>query len=113
MNKIDALKPPKPPVLERDEEGMPKRVWISAQKSLGMPLLLEAIGAFFKGRFVKVSLTLDVAAAKKRAELYQLGQVLSESCDEKGNYQFTMQLSQQAWQGVQQWPEVRQAKEMV
>jgi len=106
MNKIDALSPPKKPMLEKDEEGMPKRVWVSAQQNLGMPLLLEAIGAFFKGRFVTIELTLEMTAGKKRAELYQLGQVLSERYDDAGNSHFMMQLSQQAWECVQQWPEV-------
>ncbi|GAB6034199.1 ribosome rescue GTPase HflX [Galenea microaerophila] len=112
MNKIDAMQPPKSPALEKDEEGMPTRVWVSAQQKLGMPLLLEAIGAFFKGRFLTVSLVLEVSAAKKRAELYQLGRVLNETYDEQGHYQFTLQLSQQAWACVQQWPEVLHCQEL-
>jgi len=110
MNKIDLLDPPRAPLLETDEAGMPKRVWLSAQQNLGMSLLLEAMGAFFKGRFLKVALTLKVSATKKRSELYQLGRVLSESFDDQGNYQFRLQLSQQAWSCVQQWPEITQTQ---
>lgn len=110
MNKIDRLDPPVPPKLEKNEQGLPERVWVSAKENLGMPLLLEAIGAFFKGRFMTVSLVLDVQAAKKRSELYALGTVLQEEFDERGNSHCQMLLSQSAWQQVQQWPEILQAK---
>lgn len=110
MNKIDRLNPPLPPKLEKNEQGLPERVWVSAKENLGMPLLLEAIGAFFKGRFITVSLVLDVQAAKKRSELYALGTVLQEEFDEQGNSHCQMLLSQSAWQQVQQWPEILQAQ---
>ena len=47
---------------------------------------------------------------KKRAELYQLGQILEEGFDESGNSLFKMHLTQQEWDMVRKWDELIEAQ---
>ncbi|MCV6071546.1 GTPase HflX, partial [Escherichia coli] len=42
MNKIDNLDSQKPRI-ERDEEGVPRAVWVSAMDGLGIDVLFEAL----------------------------------------------------------------------
>lgn len=110
MNKIDALQPVADqtvtPKVDLNEEGLPERVWISAKKDLGIDLLMDAVGAFFKGQYRKVKIVLAVSAGKKRSQLYQLGTILEEGFDEIGNSLFTMLLTDAEWQQIEQWPEL-------
>ncbi|WP_040725282.1 ribosome rescue GTPase HflX [Thiomicrorhabdus sp. Kp2] len=110
FNKIDLLEPKVEPHIDYDEEGVASRVWISAQKGLGVELLMEAVGSFFKGAFHKVDLVLDVHAGKKRAQLYELGTILEEGFDEEGNSLFTMLLTETEWQSIKKWPEFLKAE---
>jgi len=110
FNKIDSLDPPVSPKVDLNEEGVPERVWISAKNGQGIDLLMDAVGAFFKGEFFTVALTLDVSAGKKRAELYQLGTILEEGFDEQGNSLFKMHLTRQEWEEVKEWKELLKAE---
>lgn len=106
FNKIDLLEPQVEPKIDYNDQGVAERVWISAQNGLGIDLLMDAVGSFFKGAYHTVDLVLDVKAGKKRAQLYDLGQILHEGFDEQGNSEFTMTLSEQEWQMIQKWPEL-------
>lgn len=114
FNKIDALEPVGDeifgPKVDLNEEGLPERVWISAKNNQGIDLLMDAVGAFFKGQYHTVALTLDVNAGKQRSELYQLGTILEEGFDDRGNSRFKMQLTEQEWQHIQKWPQLLQAE---
>ncbi|MBN2864881.1 MAG: GTPase HflX [Thiotrichales bacterium] len=110
FNKIDMLDPKVEAKVDLNEEGVPERVWLSAQNGQGIDLLMDSVASFFKGHFYQVSLTLDVNAGKKRAELYQLGQILEEGFDEQGNSLFKMHLTQQEWEMVNQWEALIEAK---
>jgi GTP-binding protein HflX len=62
FNKIDLLNTE--PRIERNEEGKPMRVWISAQTGEGIPLLLQALDELLaEEQFVG---TLKIAAAQSR-----------------------------------------------
>lgn len=106
FNKIDALEPKVEPKVDLNDEGLPERVWISAKENLGVDLLMDAVGAFFKGRYFTVDLTLDVCAGKERASLYQLGTILEEGFDEQGNSLFKMLLTESEWQQIKDWPKL-------
>ncbi len=110
FNKIDLLEPAVAPKVDCDEDGVAKRVWVSAQQGLGIDLLMDAVGSFFKGAYHTVDIVLDVSAGKKRAQLYELGTILSEGFDEQGNSLFTMNLTEQEWQMIKKWPELLKAE---
>jgi GTP-binding protein HflX len=110
FNKIDRLDPIVAPKIDRNEEAVPTRVWVSAKSGEGIELLLQAVASFFKGAFVTVSLTLKVEAGKKRADLYSLGTILEEGFDEEGNSLFKMSLTHQEWNTVKDWPELLKAE---
>jgi len=110
FNKIDLLEPKIEPHIDYDEEGVASRVWVSAQKGLGVELLMEAVASFFKGSFYTVKLVLAVNAGKKRAQLYELGTILEEGFDEEGNSLFTMLLTEIEWNTIKKWPELLKAE---
>jgi len=110
FNKIDQLEPAVKAKIDRNDEGVPQRVWVSAKSGEGIELLLESVASFFKGAFLTVALTLKVDAGKKRAELYTLGTILEEGFDEEGNSLFRMSLTDQEWNLVKDWPELIEAK---
>ena len=109
FNKIDRLEPKMEAKIDRNNEGVPQRVWLSAQSGEGIELLLESVASFFKGTFLTVSLTLKVNAGKKRAQLYSLGTILEEGFDEEGSSLFKMLLTDREWQLIKDWPEFIQA----
>ena len=106
FNKIDCLEPKVEPHTDVNEQGLPERVWISAREDQGVSLMLDAVAAYFRGKFQTVKLTLDVQAGKRRAELYTLGTILEEGFDELGNSLFTMSLTEKEWQMIQKWDEI-------
>jgi GTP-binding protein HflX len=109
FNKIDRLEPAVSAKVDCNFEGIPQRVWISAQSGEGIDLLLDSVASFFKGKFLTVALTLKVDAGKRRAELYSLGSILDEGFDEEGNSLFKMSLTEQEWLLVKDWPELIEA----
>lgn len=110
FNKIDLLEPQVSPKIDYNDEGVAERVWVSAQKGLGIDLLMDAVGSFFKGAYHTVDLVLDVTAGKRRAQLYELGTIEREGFDEHGNSEFTMTLTEQEWQQIKEWPELLKVK---
>lgn len=106
FNKIDRLEPVVEPHVDKNEQGVPVRVWVSAKEGLGLDAFLDSVASFFRGRFVTVSLVLSAQAGKKRSQLYQLGTIEHEGFDEQGNSEFTMTLTEQEWESIQRWPEI-------
>ncbi len=113
FNKIDNLTPPVKAKVDLNLKGLPERVWISAAKNQGIDLMLDAVSAHFKGRFLTVNIVLSVNAGKKRAELYQLGTILAESFDDEGNSLFTMCLTESETSTIQSWTEIMNYQEIV
>ncbi|MCW9057710.1 MAG: GTPase HflX [Gammaproteobacteria bacterium] len=83
-NKIDQSG--EAPQLQRDAEGRPTRVWISAASGAGLDLLLQAITELFQESVLHGWLRLAPAAGRLRARLHTLGEVLKESVDEQGEW---------------------------
>lgn len=106
MNKIDLLDPPVEPHIDWDENGRATRVWISAKQGLGLDLLQQAVASHFKGRYHHVKVRLPHTAGKLRAELYELGQVLSEAFDEQGRPVLEIRLTEAQYQRLQQLADV-------
>ncbi len=73
-----------PARIDRDADGLPERVWISATTSAGLDLLRQAIGERLAGARVRADLHLPPQAGRLRARLIDLGAVASERYDEHG-----------------------------
>ena len=82
MNKIDLFD--SAPRIERDGEGRPLSVWVSAQQGLGLDLLQQALSECLAEDVLDTSLALAPEQGKLRAGLHELGAVREERFDEKG-----------------------------
>ena len=80
-NKIDLLEAA--PRIDRDEDGKPARVWVSAQSGAGLDLLREAIAELLEQDLVQECLPITPAQGRLRARLYEKGAVLAEHVDEQ------------------------------
>lgn len=83
-NKVDLL-PDMQPGVERDENGRPWRVWVSAHTGAGIDELLAAIAELLGEDTIATSLTLGPSQARLRARFYQNGAVLDEHIDAAGD----------------------------
>ncbi|MEL0167815.1 MAG: ribosome rescue GTPase HflX [Pseudomonadaceae bacterium] len=90
-NKIDLLEGFEPQI-QRNEDGVAVRVWISAQKGLGLDLLRQAIAERVGDDVVHEQIVLGYAEARLRAQFYAVGAVLSESVCEDGRPQLDVRL---------------------
>ncbi|TNF33745.1 MAG: GTPase HflX, partial [Gammaproteobacteria bacterium] len=105
FNKIDLALDPEPRI-ERNAEGLPVRVRVSALTGAGMDLLRQAIAERVAGMAVTGVLKLSAAGGKLRARLYADEAVLSESVDEQGRWQLQVKLPRTEWERLLQRPEV-------
>lgn len=83
MNKIDKLD--SAPRIERDGQGVPEVVWLSAQQGQGLELLHEALTERLANDVIGFSLTLSPEQGKLRAGLHELNAVREEAFDEQGH----------------------------
>ena len=96
MNKIDLVQPgytgandasPLPamqPRVDRDSQGRPTQVWLSASSGAGLDLLREALGELLGGERVDTALQLPLTAGRLHARLKAAGAIASELVDEHG-----------------------------
>lgn len=82
FNKADLLHAE--PRIDRDENGRPLRVWVSARDGRGFDLLIQAIGEVLGHNMVAGDVVLSGAMGRLRARLYEAGAVLAESYLEDG-----------------------------
>lgn len=86
FNKIDRLDPGSPR-LERGHDGLPSRVWLSAQTGAGVDLLLSAIGELTSRDLSRCSVRLGPGDARVRAYLFEHAQVLTDQPMETGGWE--------------------------
>ncbi|EGV28670.1 GTP-binding proten HflX [Thiorhodococcus drewsii AZ1] len=91
FNKIDLLGE-EAPRLERDSEGRPIRVWLSAQSGLGIDLLLQALAELTGGERVRSRIHLDPSEGKRRAWLYRHAQILSDQAADTGGWDLELMI---------------------
>jgi GTP-binding protein HflX len=84
FNKIDMLDNFEP-AIERNDEGKPVRVWVSAKTGQGTSLVLGAIGELLGDDVIAQSITLEPHELALRAALHEYNAVLAESYDDVGN----------------------------
>ena len=84
MNKIDMLEDFEPRI-DRNEENMPVRVWLSAHTGAGIPLLWQALSERLAGEIASYELRLPPGAGKLRSRFYQLQAIEREWNEEDGS----------------------------
>jgi GTP-binding protein HflX len=95
-NKIDLLE--SEPRIDRDENGKPQRVWLSAVTGAGFEQLLEALAECLGGGLVTRNLALGPDKARLRAALYEQGAVQSESFGDDGTAELQVRLPSSDWE---------------
>ena len=85
FNKIDLLEG-KVPAIDRDAEGRPVRVWLSARTGAGLDLLLQAVAELLAPQARQQELVLEPGQSRLRSRLYAQGSVLREAVDDEGLY---------------------------
>jgi GTP-binding protein HflX len=97
FNKIDLIDGAEPRV-ERDGDGRPLRVWLSAARGEGIEQLLEVLKEFFSQERVHKVVQLAPADGRLRARLFQMGNILSEQPTDVGGWRIEVELSRKSYQ---------------
>jgi GTP-binding protein HflX len=95
FNKLDLLD--RPPRLERNAEGRPERVWLSAATGEGIDLLVEAVAELVGQDMVSEELSLDPDQGGLRAAFYDMGAVEHEDYGEDGVARLSVRLPRADW----------------
>ncbi|RDX38161.1 GTPase HflX [Kangiella sp. HD9-110m-PIT-SAG07] len=95
-NKIDMIEGAKPRI-ERDDEGVPIRVWTSAVKEQGIELLLEALEELAEEKQFSAKLRLPPQEGRLRGLLYELQAIEEEGVGENGDMILDIRLEQADW----------------
>ena len=92
-NKIDLLDSAQPRI-ERNDQGVPVAVWLSALSGEGMDLLLQAIVECLPSQIVHKHLQLQPDQGALRAALYSHKAVVSEQINEQGAINLEIKLAE-------------------
>ncbi|MDI9228024.1 GTPase HflX, partial [Serratia bockelmannii] len=84
MNKIDMLDDFVPRI-DRTDENLPIRVWLSAASGEGIPLLYQALTERLSGEIAHYELRLPPRAGRLRSRFYQLQAIEKEWNEEDGS----------------------------
>ena len=95
-NKIDQLEEVEPKI-DRDEEGMPIRVWLSAKTGQGTELLFEAINDCLAQSMVSYTLKITPAQSRLRGVLYELDCISEQSYDAQGDWVVDVRMPAADW----------------
>jgi len=95
-NKIDLLDDVEPRI-DRDDNGLPIRVWLSAHAGVGIELLFEALAERLGKQIVTYNLCIPPSEGKLRGKLYELNCIESEQFDEQGNGILQVKLPSREW----------------
>ncbi|MDA8944467.1 GTPase HflX [Porticoccaceae bacterium] len=90
-NKIDLMDEPVPRI-DRDQDGKPVAVWLSALTGEGTELLLEAVAEYLPRKMIHTKLQLKPEQGAFRAALYNYKAVLNETYNEHGDVNLEIQL---------------------
>ena len=96
FNKIDLAE--LPARVQRDEQGRPVAVYVSAQTGEGIADLLGAIRERLAPEIFSGNVHLSSADGRLRAALYELGAVLTEEWDDAGGSDLSIRLPMSDWQ---------------
>ncbi|TDG12913.1 GTPase HflX [Seongchinamella unica] len=94
-NKLDLLE--QVPRIDRNADGQPARVWLSAATGAGVELLLQAVSELVGQDMVNEELELAPDQGGLRAALYRLGAVESEQYSDDGKAHLQVRLPRADW----------------
>ncbi|AGH42499.1 GTP-binding proten HflX [Paraglaciecola psychrophila 170] len=83
--------------IDRDESGMPIRVWLSAQQGLGIDLLLSAITECLSKNMVQHSLLIPPHKSSLRGVFFDMNCIAEEGYAENGDWQIDVRMEQRDW----------------
>ena len=90
MNKIDLLGTA--PRIERDAQGRPEAVWLSARDGQGLELLVQALSECLAEDVLDFGILLSPQQGRLRASLHELGAVRQEHYEENGQIKLEIRL---------------------
>jgi GTPase len=96
MNKIDMLDDFVPRI-DRNEENLPIRVWLSAASGEGIPLLFQALTERLSGEIAQHELRLPPEAGRLRSRFYQLQAIEKEWIEEDGSIGMVVRMPIVEW----------------
>ncbi|NLS54398.1 ribosome rescue GTPase HflX [Hafnia alvei] len=96
MNKIDMLDEFEPRI-DRNDENLPIRVWVSAQTGVGIDLLFQALTERLSGEIASYELRLPPEAGRLRSRFYQLQAIEKEWTEEDGSIGLQIRLPIVEW----------------
>ncbi|RLM28235.1 GTPase HflX [Brenneria alni] len=96
MNKIDMLEDFVPRI-DRNEENLPVRIWLSAQTGEGISLLFQALTERLSGEIAQYSLSLPPQAGRLRSRFYQLQAIEKEWIEEDGHIGLVVRMPIADW----------------
>ena len=95
-NKIDKLEDVEPRI-ERNEDGIPTRVWLSAQTGEGTELLSQALSECLATSMVNYTLKIPPAQSRLRGVLYELDCIANEEYDSHGDWVVDVRMQTADW----------------
>lgn len=90
-NKLDLLEGVEPQI-QRDGDGKPVRVWVSAREGQGLALIRQAISELLGEDLFIGTLQLPQNLGRLRAQFFAMGAVQGEEHDDSGNILLTVRL---------------------
>ncbi|QCR34906.1 ribosome rescue GTPase HflX [Nissabacter sp. SGAir0207] len=96
MNKVDMLENIAPRI-DRNEENLPIRVWLSAQTGEGIPLLFQALTERLSGEIAQFDVRLPPQAGRLRSRFYQLQAIEKEWIEEDGSIGLSVRMPIVEW----------------
>ncbi|QFT20571.1 GTPase HflX [Pseudomonas sp. THAF187a] len=90
-NKLDLLEGVEPQI-QRDADGKPLRVWLSAREGRGLELLRQAVAELLADDLFVGTLQLPQRLGRLRAQFFELGAVQDEGHDEQGRSLLSVRL---------------------
>ncbi|GIU45248.1 ribosome rescue GTPase HflX [Shewanella algidipiscicola] len=95
-NKIDLLEDVGPKI-DYDSEGVPTRVWVSAQQRKGLELLEEAINKIVGRAVLEFTLQIPATAGHYLGQFYRLDVIQQKEYDDLGNCILSVRLLEADW----------------
>lgn len=83
--------------IDRNEAGMPIRVWLSAQQGLGIDLVLSAITECLSKHMVQHRLLIPPQKSSLRGVFFEMNCIASQDYAENGDWQVDVRMEQRDW----------------